>query len=389
MSRSVDVTIPVSLATLIIVLLVPLTVMADDTIHVVEQGDRLGGLARQYNVTVEQIRDWNELDGDLIRIGQELTIHPDSAPASASSGGWTTYVVQPGDRLGSIARHHDVGVDDIVGWNRGLHPDRISVGQEIRVRGYGRQERRINYEIQRGDFIGRVANRYNVTIADIVEWNDGLDPDRVRIGQEIVLVVAGPEDRSESVGRANEGRLVNGEQLAPHRGFRMRDSDRAWGTNETITFMLEAFDHMRSVHPDAPRVRVHDLSYRRGGSMRGHHSHQSGRDADIGLYQNRCRGGTCPFREVRPSNLDVERQWALLRYWLRHNQVEYIFLDYDLQEPLYEYAQSQGATRAQLNEWFQYPHGSRSARGVIRHEPNHADHIHVRFGCAGDDDRCR
>lgn len=389
MRRPVNLCCPISLTMFIAVLTAPLAAAADETTHVVEQGDRLGSLAREYDVTVEQIRDWNDLDGDLIRIGQELTIHPGSAPASAISGGWTTYVVQPGDRLGGIAQRHDVSVDDIVGWNRGVQPDRIGVGQELRIRGFGRQRRHISYEIQPGDFIARVARRHNVTVADITEWNDGLDPDRVRIGQEIVLIIDGPEDRSESVGRANEGRLVNAEQLPAHRGFRMRDSDRAWGTNETISFMLEAFDHVRRVHPDAARVRVHDLSYRRGGPMRGHHSHQSGRDADIGLYQNRCRGGTCAFRDVRARDLDVERQWTLLRYWLRHNQVDYIFLDYDLQQPLYEYAESQGATRAQLNEWFQYPHGSRSARGVIRHEPNHADHIHVRFGCSGDDDRCR
>ncbi len=371
------------------VLCLPVLAQADRTTYTVQSGDRLGALARQFNVTVEQIREWNDLDGDMIRIGQDLTIFPDSAPASSSSGGWTTYTVESGDRLGAIARRFDVSVEDIVSWNRGLQPDRIRVGLELRVRGSGRQTRRLNYEIQAGDFIARVARRYDVTVADIASWNPDVDVDRVRIGQEIVLLIEGPEARSESVGRANGGRLVNAEQLPPHRGYRLRNANRSWGTNETVSYIIEAFDYMREEYPDAYRLRMHDLSYEDGGRMNGHHSHQSGRDADISLYQTRCSGGVCPFSDVRPSRLDVEKQWALIRYWIRNDQIEYVFLDYDLQEPLYEHVVSRGATERQLNEWFQYPHGSRSARGIIRHEPNHADHIHVRFSCSGDDNRCR
>ena len=200
--------------------------------------------------------------------------------------------------------------------------------------------------------------------------------------------MTGPEQPSESVGRANGGRLVNGEQLPEHRMYRIRNADRAWGTNETIEFLVDAFDYMARRHGDAPRLPIHDLSDEDGGRLRGHRSHQSGRDADIALYQTNCRS-SCSFRSVSPSRLDVENEWALISYWLEHDRVEYIFLDYRLQEVLYEYVEAQGASEAQLDEWFQYPHGRRSARGMIRHEPNHADHIHVRFACDSDDAECR
>ncbi|MCA9563103.1 MAG: penicillin-insensitive murein endopeptidase, partial [Myxococcales bacterium] len=202
-------------------------------------------------------------------------------------------------------------------------------------------------------------------------------------------LLEGPEVRSESRGRANHGTLVNGEQLPPHSGYVIRDEDMAWATNETVSYIMDAFDYMVSEHPRAPRVMMHDLSDHNGGRLSGHRSHQSGRDADIGLYQTRCSDNECPFRRVRASRLDVEREWDLISYWIRHDQVQYIFLDYSLQEPLYEYAQSQGASDSQLREWFQYPSGRRSARGIIRHEPNHDDHIHVRFVCSDDDDECR
>jgi LysM repeat protein/murein endopeptidase len=376
---------------LVLLLGSPSAPKADELVYVVAPGDALSRLARQFGVSVQEIRQWNGLRDDLIVVGQELRIHRgegerESASDSGGSGG---YIVQPGDTVGAIARRHEVTVADLVSWNRGLDPDRIRVGQELTIRVGGRSRRRVTYEVQPGDFVARVARRYGISVNDIANWNPGLDVDRVRIGQELLLFLDGPEVRSASIGRANDGRLVGGEQLPEHAGYVIRNRDIAWGTNETVAYILDGFDAVRRRHPSAPRVRMHDLSDEDGGRLRGHRSHQSGRDADIGYYQRRCRG-TCEYRNVRPSELDVELQWALIRHWINNSQIDYIFMDYSLQEPLYEYVRDvRGATAAQLNEWFQYPHGRRTARGLIRHEPNHRDHIHVRFACSDDDDRCR
>jgi LysM repeat protein len=360
---------------------------ADRTVYVVQAGDALSTLARRFDVTVAQLREWNELDGDVIRIGQELIVYPGRGDNGAS-GEWRTYTIVPGDTLSEIAARFDVGVSDLVSWNEGLDPDRIRAGDELRVRGYGRPVREITYEVGPGDFVSRIARRYHCTVADIVSWNDGLDPDSVTIGQELTLYIEGPEEESLSVGRAHEGQLVNGEQLPPHRGYVIRDMDRAWGTNETITFLLEGFDAVREEDRHTPRVEVHDLSLQEGGEIGDHNSHESGRDADIGYYQVDC-DGTCEYQRIDPEELDSQHTWSLISHWIENGQIEYIFMDYSLQEPLYEYAQSQGVTERELDEWFQYPHGRRAARGLIRHWSNHRDHFHVRFACPEDDEDCR
>ena len=82
-------------------------------------------------------------------------------------------------------------------------------------------------------------------------------------------------------------------------------------------------------------------------------------------------------------------QWTLLEHWLRRGVAQVIFLDYGLQEVLYNYARRHGATRAELSTWFQYPRGRNASVGVIRHFPNHFDHVHVRFVCPEGDDLCR
>jgi hypothetical protein len=136
-------------------------------------------------------------------------------------------------------------------------------------------------------------------------------------------------------------------------------------------------------------VRVHDLSLRGGGRIDDHQTHQSGRDADITYYQRRrCGEDGCPLRTLGPEDLDVERQWTLLHHWLERGEIEVIYVDRTLQEPLYREARRRGATEDELDRWFQYPRAATSDRGLIRHYPNHANHVHVRFACHPSEPRC-
>jgi murein endopeptidase len=193
---------------------------------------------------------------------------------------------------------------------------------------------------------------------------------------------------SPSAGLPHARTLLGGVQLPPHPAYRLIDPSRAWGTSGTISSLVEAFDEFVATGPAAPRVEVHDLSLPRGGQMRGHRSHQTGRDVDITYYQ-RTSHGICAGRQVRPDELDALREWRLLRHWLDRGQAEFIFIDYALQRPLYEVAKTNGATERQLAEWFQYPRGAEVRAGIIRHIPNHANHVHVRFRCAPRDRACR
>lgn len=361
---------------------VSMPAVADGLTHVVSSGDFLGRIAESYGVTVRELREWNQLTDDRIIPGQELRV---MLGGSDGDG----YEVRPGDTLLGIALAHEVSVEDIVSWNPGLNPNRIRVGQRIALRTAGRPTRTVMYEVERGDFLGKIAEHHGVRIADIQGWNPGLDADRIRVGQEIRLVLRGPEVPSESIGRAFEGRLVNGEQLPPHRAYSIRNLQRAWGTNETIGALVDGFEHMRREFDRLPVLPVHDLSVRDGGPISDHRSHQSGRDADLGYYHSGCRQ-SCPYRTFTPSDLDVERQWALLSFWFERDLVEYIFMDYEYQEVLYKWLRDErGASASQLSEWFQYPRGRDTAAGLIRHERNHADHLHVRFACNATDERCR
>lgn len=356
---------------------------ADGPLYTVRSGDALSVLAERFDVTTDDLREWNEIEGDEIQIGQRLRVAAEGR-APANSG--PTLRVRPGQTLSHVAREVGATVEQLIELNDGLRPDRVRAGQELRVPGTGR---RVDYVVQRGDRLGRIAARFGVSVRDLVRWNSGLDPERLRYGRTVHIFTEVRESVSESVGRPHRGNLLRAERLRPHPGYFIRNRHRSWGTLETMQWLHQGFDAVREAHPGGPRVRLHDISLRRGGRMEGHRSHQSGRDVDLSYYQRRCGGQPCPMRRIGGPELDLDRQWTLLKRWLENDQLEAVFMDYSLQRPLYEHARSHGATRRQLHRWFQYPRGPSYALGTIRHFRNHRDHLHVRFICPETDRDCR
>ena len=296
-----------------------------------------------------------------------------------------SYTVVKGDTLSAIAAEHNTTLAALIEANPGLEPDKIFVGNKIRV---GAPLPKVQYVVERGDTLLAIASRYDVSTKDLARWNEQVRPNRLRAGQKLTLFTEVPIVDSESVGPPNRGKLFNPVLLPRHAGYVIRDKGRAWGTAETVRWVKDAFDAVQSKFKHRKRVRVHDISDKDGGHLRDHKSHQSGRDVDISYYRKSCEGGVCPFENVRPRKLDVKRQWALIHHWLKNDQAEVIFIDYALQKPLYKYAKKRGASAAQLHRWFQYPDGKSEPVGIIRHFRKHADHLHVRFVCPVTDRAC-
>lgn len=363
----------------------------------VAPGDRLGAIAQRYGVTVDELRTWNHLENDRILAGQELVVSEDapSSPAPTSRRDdapadvdrpTIAYVVLPGDGLGKIAELLGTSVASLRETNPTIRPDRLRPGQVLRVAG---ATRIVDHEVRRGDSLARIASRYEVRVRDLQRWNPEVRRRGLLAGSTVRVYTDVRLSRSESIGAVNDGRLEHSEVLPSHPAFDVRDPGRAHATHETVSWMLEAFDALHDGDPRAPRVRVHDLSLPHGGPIADHRSHQSGRDVDVAYYRRACRrSSVCYFHATRPQDLDVARQWRLFRVWLEAGVVDAIFVDYPLEEVLYEEARRQGATRDELERWFQYPRGPGHPAGVIRHFRNHADHFHVRFRCPDGDDEC-
>lgn len=103
----------------------------------VRSGDVLGSIATRHGVTVSQIKSWNNLNSNLIRVGQNLAIAPGTtsktiaATTTISSSGQTTYTVQPGDSLWIISKKHEgLTVDQLKRLNN-LNDTKIKPGQTL------------------------------------------------------------------------------------------------------------------------------------------------------------------------------------------------------------------------------------------------------------------
>jgi membrane-bound lytic murein transglycosylase D len=97
----------------------------------VRSGDYLGKIARRYGVRVSQLKRWNGLRTNNLRIGQRLTIYPTkpapslnkavaktSSKKSANKSGTNTYKVKKGDSLWSISQKFPgVSIENIKNWN--------------------------------------------------------------------------------------------------------------------------------------------------------------------------------------------------------------------------------------------------------------------------------
>lgn len=194
--------------------------------------------------------------------------------------------------------------------------------------------------------------------------------------------------RSQSVGKSSNGRLKRGRQM-PKRGdgFLRKNDKAAWGTDETVALLSWAAMEMTRRFPGTVPMVIGDLSDEDGGRLRPHLSHQSGRDADIGYYfvGNKKLGH---FKTATRENLDVEKNWTLIELLIATGQVKYFFIDRRFHKILYKQALEMGWTETEARALFEAPIGKAKKSGVIRHIPGHKHHLHVRFRCPEDDERC-
>jgi murein endopeptidase len=177
-----------------------------------------------------------------------------------------------------------------------------------------------------------------------------------------------------SIGDPNRGVLRNSVQFPAGPYWRRNDPDRAWGTAETIQFMIHAIERVNEEYPETPVLYLGDLSEEKGGSLKRHKSHQSGRDVDVGYYYSDYMEW---YRRATAKNLDRPRTWLLIRTLLADSPVEYIFMDTSIQKLLRQEALAQGEDPVWLSRVFDGNPGRNDS--IIRHRRGHAGHFHVRF----------
>jgi LysM repeat protein len=145
-------------------------VLPGPTVHIVQPGETLFSIARQYGTTVSAIMSLNHLSSYLIYAYQALYI------SSASQAGPIVHIVQAGETLYTIALRYGTSVAALMSTN-GLTSYAIRVGQQLIVPStwsgyYPTTTPYQQYTVVPGDTLYGIALRYGTTVAAIMEAND-------------------------------------------------------------------------------------------------------------------------------------------------------------------------------------------------------------------------
>ncbi|MBE0557460.1 MAG: LysM peptidoglycan-binding domain-containing protein, partial [Proteobacteria bacterium] len=164
----------------------------------IKPGDTLEGIASEFGVSIDNLKNWNRLRSSRIMAGETLDVYtqpeervrviptdpPGGKSASKKSSGLGSdasriYKVRSGDSLSEIARRYGTDVATLMRIN-GLSSSRISVGQQLTIPSADRASNDfITYKVRKGDSLWKISQAYGVPIAELEKHNDvsdGLKP---------------------------------------------------------------------------------------------------------------------------------------------------------------------------------------------------------------------
>ncbi|TDE55214.1 LysM peptidoglycan-binding domain-containing protein [Flavobacterium sp. GT3P67] len=269
--------------------------LAKTTYYKVKRGDNLSIIAGKYDVDVADIKKWNKLRGNALAYGKSLKIvmgQTDVAavkkepkmdqvpsdkissnqrvvasemkankddktkktvePNTFSSNATAFYVVQKGDNLGSIANKYDVTVAEIQEWNH-LSNDNVQLGvtlQVVKKASDSKEElvsvperKDIEYVVLQGDNLGSIGKKFGASLADLKQWNNL--PDNT-IGIGATLIVA----KDEIVINTNKATVSS---------FKRKTNIAESYKKEAIDYYVKKGDSLYSISKKYPGVTISDL----------------------------------------------------------------------------------------------------------------------------------
>lgn len=159
------------------VLLIPTKNEDNESTYVVQKGDNLYSIANRFNLTVNELKALNNLTSEFLSIGQVLKIKQNSTTSSGN-----TYAVKKGDNLYQIALKNNISVDELKAYNN-LTSNLLSVGQVLKI---PTSTETTIYTVQKGDNLYSIAKTYNTTVEAIKKQNN-LTSNLLSIGQKLII----------------------------------------------------------------------------------------------------------------------------------------------------------------------------------------------------------
>ena len=235
--------------------------------HKVRRGDNLGEISDKYGVTVAEVKKWNKIKGSNIVPGKSLKIiknervvttvrkevkaDKNAIETAVASNDKPSdfYEVQRGDNLFSIAQKFNVSLEDLKRWNN-LDDLNVEQGsklalvnndiQPVKESTYKTEVKITEHIVDRGESIGSIAKKYDVAISDIKDWNK-IEDNNVQLGAKLIV------GKRYVVSSENKNIATKKENIA------VNDRD------EVKLYYVKKGDSLYSISKKYPGVTIQDL----------------------------------------------------------------------------------------------------------------------------------
>ena len=234
----------------------------------VKRNDNLSTIAQKYDVKVEDLKKWNNIRGNKVAYGKNLKINgietdqsstalakvePDKKGVQKDSAGVASasfYVVQKGDNLSAIAKKFNVTVAEIQEWNK-LINNNVQLGASLQVvkNPTNKEEiaetverKDIAYSVQKGDNLGSIAKKFGATIEELKQWNN-LKSNAIAIGNSLVVA------KNEIVIDTNKATVAS---------FKKKEQFLSSDKKE-VEYYVKKGDSLYSISKKYPGVTISDL----------------------------------------------------------------------------------------------------------------------------------
>ena len=161
---------------------IPSALLPEST-YTVKKGDSLYSIANKYNTTVDELKRINNLTSNILSIGQVLKLPSDKVSDVEKEENTINYTVQKGDSLYSIARKYSTTIDKIKDLNN-LTTNLLSIGQVLLIPTDTNLE--TTYTVQKGDSLYSIAKKYDTTVDRLKQLNN-LKSNLLSIGQILIV----------------------------------------------------------------------------------------------------------------------------------------------------------------------------------------------------------
>ena len=166
--------------------------------HVVKQGETLTTIAKMYRLYVADLKKWNNLKDSNIKLGEKLKLKASEEVAATETEKESNfYIVKKGDNLSVIANANNVSVEDLKEWNN-LTSANVKVGEKLKIekaltpvvaettKKKSKFEDLKMYVVQKGDSLFIISQKHKTTVAEIKKLND-LHDENIKPGMKLKI----------------------------------------------------------------------------------------------------------------------------------------------------------------------------------------------------------